>query len=46
VQAAGAHTLAWDLRDEAGRRVPAGLYTLRLTAPGHTVRQRVAVLHP
>jgi hypothetical protein len=46
VQAAGAHTLVWDLRDDAGTRVPAGLYTLRLTAPGHTVRQRVAVLHP
>jgi hypothetical protein len=45
-RAAGAHTLAWDLRDEAGRRVPAGIYTLRLAAPGHTVRQRVAVLQP
>jgi hypothetical protein len=34
------------LRDEAGTRVPAGIYTLRLAAPGHTVRQRVAVLQP
>jgi len=33
-QGAGVHRLAWDGRDDAGRRVPAGLYFARLTA-GH-----------
>ncbi len=31
---AGRHTLAWDGRDEAGRRLPAGLYWIRFTGDG------------
>ena len=39
---AGAHTVAWDGRDEAGRRAPRGLYFARLsTAAGHDERRLV-----
>ena len=38
-QAAGAHTLVWDGRDQLGQPLPAGTYTWRLLAtPGFTAR--------
>ena len=43
VQDAGAHSLAWDLRDEAGRAVAAGLYFARLETPMGARTQRLAV---
>jgi hypothetical protein len=33
---AGAHRLAWDGRDELGRRVPSGVYFLRMSSAGAT----------
>jgi hypothetical protein len=42
--APGTHTLAWDGRDEAGRRLPSGLYLLRLEALGRVAHQRVLVM--
>src|SRR5262249_56760035 len=36
VQPAGEHTLAWDGRDDAGGRLNAGVYMLRLDAGGHS----------
>lgn len=34
VLGAGPHTLRWNARDDAGRRVPAGLYFVRFSTPG------------
>ena len=31
---AGSHTLAWDGMDEGGRRVPPGIYVVRLRVEG------------
>jgi hypothetical protein len=42
--AAGAHETGWDLRDETGRVVPAGVYLARLTAPGAGGVRRFVVL--
>ena len=42
--AAGEHVLAWDLRDEAGRPVGAGLYFVRLESAGSTLTRRLATL--
>lgn len=42
--APGVHTLAWNLKDQTGRRVPPGLYFLRLQAPKARQTQRVLVL--
>jgi hypothetical protein len=36
VQPAGEHTVAWDGRDDAGGRLNAGVYMLRLDAGGHS----------
>ncbi len=33
-RSAGGHRLQWDLRDGRGRRVPPGVYFLRLSVPG------------
>jgi hypothetical protein len=41
---AGAHTAAWDLRDEAGRAVGAGLYFATLEADGRRLTRRVMTL--
>jgi hypothetical protein len=41
---AGEHSLAWDLRDDAGRAVGHGLYFARVKAAGVTFQQRVVVL--
>jgi hypothetical protein len=43
-QPAGAHATAWDLRDETGRAVGAGLYFARLEAAGQVVVEKVAAL--
>jgi hypothetical protein len=37
----GAHAVAWDGRDARGRRVPAGVYFLRLEAPGTRFTRRI-----
>ncbi|MCC6348811.1 MAG: hypothetical protein IT347_04360 [Candidatus Eisenbacteria bacterium] len=42
--AAGAHEFAWDLRDDAGAPVPAGLYLARFGAGGATRVRRVVAL--
>ena len=40
----GVHTLAWDGRDEAGRRVASGIYVYRLaTAAGTAIRKSVVL---
>lgn len=39
----GGHGVTWDLRDRAGRRVPAGIYFLRVSAGSATGARRVAV---
>jgi hypothetical protein len=44
-RAAGVFTLAWDLRDDGGRPVPAGLYFVRLAAGGTTLVRRLVVAH-
>ena len=41
---AGTHTLAWDLHDGDGRRVPPGLYLARCAAAGTSVTRRVVVI--
>ena len=43
-QPAGDHVIAWDLRDEAGRAVGAGLYFARLRTEGHQLTQRILAL--
>lgn len=40
---AGAHTRPWDLRDDAGRAVGAGLYLVRLETERGVVTRKVAV---
>jgi len=37
----GVHALAWDGRDRAGRAAPAGVYLVRVRAPGLTMSKRV-----
>lgn len=41
---AGAHTLAWDLRADDGRRVAPGIYLARCAAVGESVTRRVVVI--
>jgi hypothetical protein len=41
---AGAHSLVWDLTDSRGSSVPAGVYHIRLTAPGFSGVTPVMVL--
>jgi hypothetical protein len=43
-QAAGDHSIGWDLRDDAGRAVGAGLFFARLDAEGRVLTQKVATL--
>jgi len=43
-QTAGEHVLDWDLRDESGRAVVAGLYSARLELEGRVLTQRLARL--
>lgn len=42
--AAGAHQHIWDRRDQAGVRVPAGIYFVRFAAGVHGSRQKVVVI--
>ena len=42
---AGSRTIAWDMRDDAGARVPAGLYFARLEAGSERQTRRVLVLN-
>jgi YVTN family beta-propeller protein len=42
--AAGSYQSVWDLMDQGGSRVSAGLYFVRLSTPGGTSGQRVVVL--
>ena len=44
VSTAGKHAQAWDLRDEGGRAVGAGLYIARLDAEDRTLTRRVMAL--
>jgi flagellar hook assembly protein FlgD len=41
---AGQHSLAWDLHDETGHAVGAGLYFARLETGGRVVTQRFSAL--
>jgi len=41
---AGHREIAWDLRDESGRRVPAGIYLVRASLDGTIRSERVAVV--
>ena len=43
--APGLHTIAWDGRNEAGAKVPPGMYLARLEVAGRTVWTRVTMLH-
>ncbi|MGH7726713.1 MAG: FlgD immunoglobulin-like domain containing protein [Candidatus Eiseniibacteriota bacterium] len=42
---AGPHTVTWDGRDGAGRRVAPGIYFYVLNAGGETARERTILLH-
>ena len=43
-QPAGDHAVVWDLRDEAGRVVPGGLFFVRLQAEGRELRGRLVAM--
>jgi hypothetical protein len=40
----GSHHLAWDLRDEQGRRCPSGVYFVRLAVEGQPPTMRPIVV--
>lgn len=40
-QAAGAYSLSWDGRDDAGARLAPGVYFARLTTPGGVLRRKL-----
>ncbi len=44
VPAGTATRLRWDLTDDTGRRVPSGVYFLRLVAPGLSASAKVVLL--
>ena len=44
MQAAGAQSVVWDLRDDAGHAVNAGLYLAKFEAGGKQLTQRVMAL--
>ena len=44
VEPAGDHMLNWDMRDDSGHAVGAGLYFVRLTAEGRTINRRFAAI--
>jgi hypothetical protein len=44
VQTAGEHVISWDLHDEAGRAVGAGLYFAQLRTEGHQLTQKIPTL--
>jgi hypothetical protein len=41
---AGEHAIAWDQRDDRGRKVYAGLYRARFEAAGRTMNQQVMLM--
>ena len=41
---AGDHAIAWDLRDDSGRQVVAGMYFAKLDVGGRTITRKVATL--
>ncbi len=43
-RAAGQHTVVWDGRDDAGRRLPAGVYLYRIEAGGRVSQTRKMIL--
>jgi hypothetical protein len=43
--AGGAHAAIWDGRDDAGRRLPQGVYYLALRVSGHVANRSVIVLY-
>ncbi len=43
-QMTGRYSVAWDGRDQAGRKVSAGLYFYQLQAPNRTVTRRMALV--
>jgi hypothetical protein len=45
-ESAGAHALAWDARDEHGRRLARGVYWLHLTAAGRSATAKVVLAGP
>ena len=44
VRPAGANSVKWDARDDAGRAVPDGIYFVRLEAEGRVLHARAAVM--
>ncbi len=44
LEPAGEHALLWDLRDDSGRTLGAGLYFVQLKVAGHTLTQRMTTL--
>jgi hypothetical protein len=44
MEPAGRHEIAWDLRDEGGRAMPAGVCFARLEVDGRVLTERVATL--
>jgi flagellar hook assembly protein FlgD len=44
VRTAGEHVISWDLHDEAGRAVGAGLYFAQLRTEGHQLTQKIPTL--
>jgi flagellar hook assembly protein FlgD len=43
-QPAGAHSVAWDRRDESGRVVASGVYLYRLEVDGRSLSRRMIVV--
>jgi hypothetical protein len=44
LQPAGQHAITWDLREEHGVALPAGLYFARLDVEGHSLTQKLVTL--
>ena len=44
VEPTGEHTVAWDGRDEQGRRVASGVYLVTLDGAGRRVARRVTLV--
>ena len=42
---AGPHSVTWDSKDRNGRRVPAGVYLVRLDAPGARLVRKAVIAH-